>query len=209
MKGRKRVRRSPEEARRLILDAAEALLSKNGPDAVVPREIAARAGVSRALINHYFGGYDALVEATLHRMLDRSRELLVRRVAELDRVTPAALLAAFFELLRSRQFGRLVGWAFLSGRLDDYVERVQGGRQLADILSSRLAGPSERRVARDDLDYLILLVLAVGVGLSLGRGTLWRSLGREPTTEQEEAFRAWLADLIEHHVERSAMSAEG
>lgn len=60
-----RVRRSPDEARRLILDAAEGLLAEGGVAAVQVRAIAARIGMTDAGINHHFGGRDQLLEALL------------------------------------------------------------------------------------------------------------------------------------------------
>ncbi|HZJ68032.1 MAG TPA: helix-turn-helix domain-containing protein [Kofleriaceae bacterium] len=48
-----RVRRSPEEARTHILDAADAVFRDHLPDAVGLREIAVAAGVSHGLVTHY------------------------------------------------------------------------------------------------------------------------------------------------------------
>ena len=67
MAARKRVRRSPEEARTLILDAADAVFREHLPDAVGLKEVAKAAGVSHALVTHYFGTYANLVEAALEK----------------------------------------------------------------------------------------------------------------------------------------------
>ncbi len=60
-----RTRRSPEEARAVILRAAESLLADRGPDGVGLKDVAVRAGVSHALVTHYFGTIDALIDAAL------------------------------------------------------------------------------------------------------------------------------------------------
>ncbi|WP_233225554.1 TetR/AcrR family transcriptional regulator [Amycolatopsis sp. CA-126428] len=60
-----RVRRPPEEARRLILDAAERILAEGGVAAVQVRAVAARVGMTDAGISHHFGGRDHLLEALL------------------------------------------------------------------------------------------------------------------------------------------------
>ena len=65
MKGSTRLRRSPEEARRLILEAAEQLLIGGGVNAVSVRAVAARMGLTDAAIAHHFGGRDGLLEALL------------------------------------------------------------------------------------------------------------------------------------------------
>jgi TetR/AcrR family transcriptional regulator, repressor for neighboring sulfatase len=60
-----RVRRPPDEARRLILDAAEKLLAESGVAAVQVRAIAARVGMTDAGVSHHFGTRDHLLEALL------------------------------------------------------------------------------------------------------------------------------------------------
>ncbi|MCR6488933.1 TetR/AcrR family transcriptional regulator [Amycolatopsis sp. OK19-0408] len=62
---RSRVRRSPGEARRLILDTAEKLLTEGGVAAVQIRAIAARVGMTDAGVSHHFGTRDRLLEALL------------------------------------------------------------------------------------------------------------------------------------------------
>ncbi|WP_203217840.1 TetR/AcrR family transcriptional regulator [Nocardia terpenica] len=62
---RSRVRRTPEEARRLILDAAEGLLVEGGVAAVQVRAVATRVGMTDAGVNHHFGTRDRLLEALL------------------------------------------------------------------------------------------------------------------------------------------------
>jgi AcrR family transcriptional regulator len=64
---RSRVRRPPDEARRLILDAAERLLAEGGVVAVQVRAIAARVGMTDAGVNHHFGTRDRLLEALLRQ----------------------------------------------------------------------------------------------------------------------------------------------
>lgn len=60
-----RVRRRPDEARRLILDAAEGLLAEGGVAAVQVRAVAVRVGMTDAGVNHHFGTRGRLLEALL------------------------------------------------------------------------------------------------------------------------------------------------
>lgn len=62
---RSRVRRTPDEARRLILDAAESLLVEGGVAAVQVRAVATRVGMTDAGVNHHFGTREGLLEALL------------------------------------------------------------------------------------------------------------------------------------------------
>ncbi|GHC81031.1 TetR/AcrR family transcriptional regulator [Streptomyces flavofungini] len=60
-----RRRRTPDEAKRLILEAAGELLAAGGPAAVQVRAVAAAIGVSDAAVNHHFGNREQLLSALL------------------------------------------------------------------------------------------------------------------------------------------------
>lgn len=60
-----RVRRSPEQARRALLDAAEQLLIEGGPLAVQVRAVAERVGMTDAGVYHHFGTRGELLVALL------------------------------------------------------------------------------------------------------------------------------------------------
>ncbi len=60
-----RIRRSPEEARRLILDAAAELLAEGGTAAVQVRAVAARVGMTDAGVTYHFQTRDNLLRELL------------------------------------------------------------------------------------------------------------------------------------------------
>jgi hypothetical protein len=51
--------------------------------------------------------------------------------------------------------------------------------------------------SRDDLEFVLMLVLAAAFGYSLGRPVLWASLAREPSDERDAWFRRRLAKMVE------------
>ncbi|GHF85852.1 AcrR family transcriptional regulator [Amycolatopsis bartoniae] len=61
-KAAKRRGRRPggQDTRAALLEAARAVFSENGYEGATVRAIAARAGVDAAMVNHWFGGKDAL-----------------------------------------------------------------------------------------------------------------------------------------------------
>lgn len=92
-----RERRSAEEARRAILEAAAALLAEGGIGAVQVRAVARRVGITDAGINHHFGGRDELLEALLRH---GGRELRARIEAVVTGwVTDEADIAALVDAL--------------------------------------------------------------------------------------------------------------
>ncbi|HEV2370316.1 MAG TPA: helix-turn-helix domain-containing protein, partial [Acidimicrobiales bacterium] len=62
---RSRTRRSVEEARRLILDAAQRRLIAGGPEAVRVQTVAADVGITDAAVHYHFANREGLMEALL------------------------------------------------------------------------------------------------------------------------------------------------
>jgi AcrR family transcriptional regulator len=73
---RPRVRRPPQESRRLILEAAEGLLVVGGPAAVQVRAVADRVGMTDAGVAHHFGSREDLLVALLRHGGRRLRDAL-------------------------------------------------------------------------------------------------------------------------------------
>src|SRR5512146_84748 len=78
----RRRRRAPEVARQELLDAAERVFAAHHPDQVGLKDVAREAGVSHALITHYFGTYAGLIEAALERRVRALRLRIFERLRE-------------------------------------------------------------------------------------------------------------------------------
>ncbi|MBX3219706.1 MAG: TetR/AcrR family transcriptional regulator [Labilithrix sp.] len=196
----KRTRRSPEEARTLILEAAGRLFETHLPDAVGLKDVAREAGVSHALVTHYFGTYAALVEATLERRFHQLRDELVPIVMTLitDDADAKAMLAAHRRAIAKAAADpatlRLVIWALLSGRVaadDFFPHRMQGLKLLADSLEARSPAP------REDLEFLLIASFALTTTWTFGRRAFAGALGRKSTRELEEAFDRRIDAMLE------------
>ncbi len=192
-----RRRRSPDEARRTILDAALALLAHHGPDAIGLKDVAKKAGVSHALVSHYFGTYDGLVEAAFADHLTRQRvDGLARMARALP--NPAAWLDIAFDQLANPLTGRLLIWAMLTGRLereDFVVLRDRGMAQTVDLLEAYLKAAGSE-TDRDTLERGTLIGFCAAIGYNLGRGALWGSLGRRASVERDAAFKQQLSSML-------------
>ena len=160
----KRARRSPEEARALILEAAERVFATHLPDVVGLKDVAREAGVSHALVTHYFGTYSALVEATLERRFFKLRDELLPMVMSLvtEDADAKSMLGAHRRAIAKAASDpatmRLVTWALLSGRVaadDFFPHRMLGLKVLADALEARSTAP------REDLEFLVVASFAL------------------------------------------------
>ena len=202
----KRQRRTPEEAKRLILEAAQRLLAARGPSAIALKEVAREAGVSHALVSHYFGTVDALVEAALQAHMEGTRHEMLGRIADVMHAGPREWIDMAFDQLAHPISGRTLAWAILGDHLeseDFFPRRDQGMRMVRDAIEARIRAQlgEDAAPSTEDIEFAILLVFCTGLGYSVARSVVWGSLSREPTPERDRWFREKLADLVTESVE--------
>lgn len=196
-----RRRRTAEEARREILDAAERRLREDGPDGIRLQQIAADAGLTHSTLLHHFGSREALVEALVERAMTGLASDLSEAIRARDAVASApATLERVFRTLGDGGHAQLLFWRVLSGWTQP--ERSLEGtllRQLIDTLHARRrslareAGSGARVPPRSDTTFTSLLAAFAIIGeaavgqLVLGEGGVGMS---------RSDFRRHLVELV-------------
>ncbi len=79
-----RQRLEPEQARTMILDAAERLMRREGYAAVNTRSVAAEAGLKAPLVHYHFATTDNLLLAFYRRSSGRTEERIAAAIASSD-----------------------------------------------------------------------------------------------------------------------------
>ena len=74
-----RTRRRGEDAKRAILDAADALLTAGGIEEVQLKPIATAAGITHSGVLHHFGSREGLLEALFKRQSTQMRGEILGR----------------------------------------------------------------------------------------------------------------------------------
>ena len=197
-----RKRRTPEEARRLIVDAARSILLRDGPGRVRLKEVAKAAGISHGLITHYFGTIEGLVEETFAGFVHEMRLQWVQKLTQ-DDMSLRKGIEGFFESLSHPLYGRLVAWGLLTGRFerdDSPVMKDRGIELAVDAVQERVQQRGGN-VTREDLEYMFLFVMTSAIGYRLGRVMMWKGLGREPSAERDEEFRRRLTKMIQAYLD--------
>jgi TetR/AcrR family transcriptional regulator, repressor for neighboring sulfatase len=195
----KRQRRTPEEARRLILETAQALIASTGPEGLRLQDIAAAAGISHPLILHHFGSREGLVRALTRQAVAELRDKLVAAIESSD-YSVEQQLDGVFDAFRDGLAQRLAWLATV-----DPGGGTQGAqmimRDIADRLHARrvATAPPGTKITRGDTDALIHLVATAAFGDALYGAQLHRSAGLPPTNETDRHFRLWFAALIRAH----------
>ncbi len=146
-----------------MLTAAEELFSARGFTAVSVRDIAARAGVSHALVHRYLGS-----KADIYRtVLTRNEDAILRAAPDDSDLLAAARLMLQAALTTQRQYVRLVAHSALHGLS---YERTSGKfaatERLIELAQRAAASASPAERAEKDLDPR--LVVAGAVALLLG-----------------------------------------
>lgn len=185
----KRARKSGDETRVDILDAAERVFMRAMPDTVGLKEIAAEAGVSHGLVTHYFGTYEGLVEATLERRIATARnDALARLVsASFGAQNEWPLLGVLIDSVQDPLTARLVTWAMLSGRSqagDAFSVKSRGLKLIVDGIALRLSGlMGERAPARERIEFTVVAAIAMTLGFAVAGNHMSQALGRESPLE--------------------------
>ena len=201
---KKRTRRDPEQARANILEAALRVFQTCLPDEVGLKEIAREAGVSHALVTHYFGTYANLVETCLEHRFDMLRASLV---TELLTSAPDvhSMLAKYRGAVGNAAADpatvRLVVWSALSGRADAndfFPHRQQGLKLLADTLE-QLGGYD-----REDLEFCLVASFALSVIWRFGGKAMAGGLGKKSARELEATFEQRSTDMIRAYLARTS-----
>jgi len=198
-----RRRRPPELARQEILDAAERVLAASQPDQVGLKEVAREAGVSHALITHYFGTYAGLLEATLERRLRKVREVVLARLREPDAVgRPGELLEILFRTLEDPVHLRLMRWLQASERPAASHALGLADRGLA-VVAEQVAHalvPAPSRALIREIEVALLTAVSAAYGYALGKHALVGALGRQPSRELDDQVRQTLAAMLLAHI---------
>jgi AcrR family transcriptional regulator len=199
-----RRRRTAEEARRLILEAAEKRLISGGMEAIRLQDIAADVGMAHAVISHHFGNREGLMEALTRYASDRFQETVTRVLATESVGNPAnnrleqihhAVEVAAREIV-DQGYGRLWAWLVVSGR--DWRTQVEGmfGGLARIIHAFRVQWSVEDGQPPPDMEdtrFWMILGFRMFIGEAFSGPYAQLSVGLPGDEETEHRFRLWLS----------------
>ena len=171
-----------EEQRRRLAGTAATVVAGGGLDALTFRELASRAEVSVALVQHYFGTKAELLRYTLDHVSDQVGGRVAVRLAEVgsDGAPGARLLAMGEAMLPTDEPSRaamVVYLGFAAGALTDESLRKGAafarGEDLRAYVAAELAGADLTAAARADRQQAVdpveeaTTIISLLLGLSL------------------------------------------
>ena len=182
-----RKRRSPEQAKREILHAAQQLLLEEGPESLKLSRIAKRAKLSHPLVLHHFGSTDQLLFHVQESIARDIRNQLLHSLKE------APVQQGFFhvlETLSSEKTAKLMAWLIARGHSPFPPTEERGLQQIQAALHQRTGRPQK------ELAHIILLVLFASYGEGMFGAELRARLGIADNDDSKEEFRTWLFSLL-------------
>lgn len=197
-----RRRRSPEQAREEILDAAERVYADLQPDLAGLKDIAREAGVSHALVTHYFGTYAGLVEAALERRIRALRETVLGQLREGGMQRPAQMLAILFRALADPIHLRLTRWIMASerpGSVTAFALRDQGLKRIAHLVATTI-DPDAPAAAIVQVENALLVAVSAAYGFAIGQDALAASVGRQSNNQLDADVQRTLVAMLEGHL---------
>jgi AcrR family transcriptional regulator len=188
-----RVRRRPEDARALILDAAETIMARGkGPAALRLQDVAKAASVSHPTILHHFGSREGLVRALNLRAYEKLTTTAISGMSGKDssRDGVGMTFAAYRDGLAQRTVWLLQSADQIPGRpalFEDVVKKFH------EVRKSFARPGAEPDIA--DTRAVIHLMTVAAFGDALFGARLRQAGAKEP--QARRAFEQWFGALID------------
>ncbi|MEP7124517.1 MAG: helix-turn-helix domain-containing protein [Byssovorax sp.] len=202
----RRLRRTSDEARAAILDAAERSLAEIGPAAIRLQEVAEQVGVSHPTLLHHFGSREALVKAVVERALAALQVDVIQAIqgASDGEDNVPALLDRISAALATNGHGRALAWCALSGMTP--APDAQRLRQVAELVHPlRLKRHGHRHPPSfEDTLFTLLLAMFSLFAQSVAGPMMLEAAGLPAGPETEQRFRRWLAGVLVAHLEKGS-----
>jgi AcrR family transcriptional regulator len=174
------------DARDALLDAAVALYAERGVAATTMADVAARAGVTPALVHYYFRPRERLLDAVVDERLSRFVAHVISHLPAADAPTDAwiaALADAVFDAARRMPWMPpiwireiIAGDGALRSRMLRHLPRAL----LATLVTRIAAGKRAGTIARDIEPRFAFLTLAGATMFPLATEPLWPALSDGP-----------------------------
>ena len=202
----RRIRRSAEDARTAILDAAERRLVECGPNGIRLQDVAADVGVSHPTILHHFGSRERLVEAVIQRRVRAmNQEVVLALVSARASDEASTAIALFDNVYRMFADGhaRVMAFCALEGRVPTLTrESLRPVAQATHAARLARRRPGQPPPSFEETEHAVhlgaLALFAEAIVGSILRG--------DPEGQPDEAaskrFRDWLAKHLVATFER-------
>lgn len=177
-----RRRRTAEQARTEILDAAEQILLSEGPKNLKFQNISKATQISLSTVHHHFGGILEIQAELTQRMVsefvDELSEILSKPNRE-DQLSVAAVIEEAYSILSASRYAKLFAWLALESDALSLVDFTAPLTKIQSNIKSRLEMKLSRVEARRASLRVIYRVAVTALGEGIIGNTLKDGLGAD------------------------------
>ena len=209
-RGATRRRRTADEARTEILDAAQSRLDAGGPDAIRLQDIARDIGISHPTILHHFGSRNGLIGALDERAIRALTTDVGRMLADDGAdIAGADLIERVAQTMDQQGLARLIAWWAMRDSQRAATGEVDPATLVSEVsklIHARSASPGLSTSPDDSLERVtfgVRLAVVAMFGDALIGDEMSQLEGSEREAERHR-FRAWLAELLLEGLTREA-----
>jgi AcrR family transcriptional regulator len=188
----------------VLLDAATLAFAEQGFAGARVDEIAARAGVNKALIYTYYGDktgiYRAVLTAHLHEFADPAFSKAVAAEAGPRRGLEDIVRRYFRLLIKDRPLARLMAWELLSNGKGGRDLLLESSRPLLHLISE-LVDPGRATgelQASTDPELFRSMMFSIGLGYVLQHSVMTLARERSGQSRTDEQFVEYLCRMLLH-----------
>lgn len=201
------MRRTAEDAREAILDAASKRMAAVGPAGLRLQDVAADVGVSHPTILHHFGSREELVKAVVHRAVDALHASMLEEIGKGGRGEEpiTQMLEAAARVLGPMGHARVVAWLSLAGEVDD----TRGSESIERIARAahelRKVHRGDDTPAYEDTYFVVMLAALSLFGDAIVGPVLHAPEDERARERRGKRFRAWLSGVLQQHLEHGGV----
>jgi len=210
---KKRLRRTADEARCQILEAADAALARSGVAGIRLQELARAVGMSHPTILHHFGSREGLVRAVVDRAMETLSDRLVEAIAQTeDGLAPPEAVEWVFDVFGDQGMARQLTWLALSdeevdARGDHNLQRI--AEAIHPLRAASLAAKGRPAPSYEDTVFVVVLSAIGVIGTSILASPMLESAGLGDDPEALARFKQFLHRLLFGYLEGSGLEAAG
>ena len=191
-----RKRRTAEEAKAEILEAAESRLRDHGLDGLTVVEVAKACDMSHATVIHHFGSTEEMRRALVNRMTGRLLRDVLATMSTKPAPTAPQMLNDLFTTLSRGGHAKLLAWLTVGG--EDFGGNARPREKHGELFQELV--PMVAQLLPDAEDphatarQLIYLVATAAIGYGVAGDILPMVVGM--SEDEAAAFPEWLGRLI-------------
>ncbi len=185
----RRARRTPEEARALILDTAERRLAELGLEGLNVVGLSRAAGISHATLLHHFGSADGMRQALVQRMSQRLIREAMAAIGDNEEI--AAVVRQLFAVFSTGGHAKLLAWLAI-----EEGQRLEPSGEQYALFDALIRASAESMLGGDvaTARNLLTLVVSAAIGLGVAGDQLMDLVGMD--TDARRSFPDWLAGRL-------------